>query len=242
MSTSKIITLITGANKGIGKETARQLLAMGHHVIVAARDEHKAKAAAAELGGHVEAIVLDVNDAHSAGRAAMIVAEKHGRLDVLINNAGIAEDFGTSVQHVTTEAWNKTFATNVTGVLTTTQAFLPLLKKSAAGRVVNLSSILGSIALASDPSSPIGGGTGTGTAYAASKAALNMLTAHLAASLKGTSIKVNAAHPGWVQTDMGGANAPMNLVDGAKTTVALATLNADGPSGTYVHMGQKLPW
>jgi NAD(P)-dependent dehydrogenase (short-subunit alcohol dehydrogenase family) len=239
------ITLITGANKGIGKETARQLLALGHTVLVAARDDKKAQAAAAELRGPnlmVEGIVLDVNDPASAGRAAQLVAEKFGRLDVLINNAGIAEDFGTSVQHVSMEAWNKTFATNVTGVLTTTQAFLPLLKKSAAGRVVNLTSILGSIGLASDPSSPIGGGTGTGTAYAASKAALNMLTAHLAVSLKGTTIKVNAAHPGWVQTDMGGANAPMSLVDGAKTTVALATLGADGPTGTYVHMGQKLPW
>jgi NAD(P)-dependent dehydrogenase (short-subunit alcohol dehydrogenase family) len=245
MTTKKTLTLITGANKGLGKETARQLLALGHHVLVAARDQAKADAAVAELrsgNNQVDAIVLDVNDAKSAMRAAAHINERFGHLDVLINNAGIAEDFGTSIEAVTQEAWDKTFATNVSGVLTTTQAFLPLLKKSAAGRIVNLSSILGSIGLANDPSSPIGGGTGTGAAYAASKAALNMLTVHLARALSNTSIKVNAAHPGWVQTDMGGKNAPMALVDGVKTTVALATLPSDGPTGTYVHMGQKLPW
>jgi NAD(P)-dependent dehydrogenase (short-subunit alcohol dehydrogenase family) len=242
MTTQKTITLITGANKGLGKETARQLLAQGHHVIVTARNEANAKAAAAELGHGAEALVLDVDNNATIQHAVKTVAEKHGRLDVLINNAGIAEDFGTPVTQVTAQAWDKTFATNVTGALVTTQAFLPLLKKGHEPRVVNLSSILGSIGLSSDSSSPIAAGVGTGAAYGASKAALNMLTVHLAQALRADGIKVNAVHPGWVQTDMGGKNAPMVLVDGVKSTVTMATLPKDGPTGTFTHMSKSMPW
>jgi NAD(P)-dependent dehydrogenase (short-subunit alcohol dehydrogenase family) len=115
-------------------------------------------------------------------------------------------------------------------------------RKSPAGRIVNLTSILGSLALVSDPSSPIGGWSGTGAAYGASKAAVNMFTAHLARELADTAIKVNAAHPGWVKTELGGEGAMMEIVDGAKTSVALATLDDKGPSGQFLHLGERLPW
>ncbi len=121
-----------------------------------------------------------------------------------------------------------------------TQALLPLLKKSPAGRIVNLTSILGSLTLHADPASPIAGSKAL--AYNASKTALNAFTIHLAAALKDTPIKVNSAHPGWVKTDMGGTDAPMEIVDGAKTSVELALIGADGPNGTYSHLGNTLPW
>jgi NAD(P)-dependent dehydrogenase (short-subunit alcohol dehydrogenase family) len=135
---------------------------------------------------------------------------------------------------------HKLFETNFFAPVALTKALLPLLKKSEAGRIVNLSSILGSLALHADPNSPIY--NAKSFAYDASKTALNAFTVHLAWELRDTKIKVNSAHPGWVKTDMGGAHATMELADGAKTSVQLATLPEDGPSGGYFHMGQRLPW
>jgi NAD(P)-dependent dehydrogenase (short-subunit alcohol dehydrogenase family) len=246
-STSKPVALITGANKGLGLETARQLAAKGVTVIVGARDKAKGDAAAAELrkgGADAHAVVLDVTDGDTIGPAVKFVEQKWGRLDILINNAGVMAQGGAdndgAPSRVSQKVLRETFDTNFFGLVAVTQAFLPLVRKSAAGRIVNLSSILGSMSEHGDPASPIY--AMQLAAYDASKAAVNMYTVELAQELKQTNIKVNAAHPGWVQTDMGGPNAPMQLVDGAKTSVALATLGADGPSGGYFHMGQPLRW
>lgn len=241
MNNTKPISLVTGANKGIGLETAKQLAALGHHVILAARDRSKAVEAAKSLGGEVEPLQLDVTDAASISAAVAVIAQKHGRLDVLINNAGVlldAADQPPSAQSLDT--WRKTFDTNVFGLIAVTQAFLPLLKKSTGARIVNLSSILGSNALHQQKDSGIY--DYKVPAYNVSKSAVNAWTVHLAYELRDTPHKVNAAHPGHVQTDMGGAAAPMSIPDGAKTSVWLATLPADGPNGGYFHQGETLPW
>ncbi|HWB59198.1 MAG TPA: SDR family oxidoreductase [Chthoniobacteraceae bacterium] len=244
MSTKKI-ALITGANKGIGLETARQLAA-GHGVLVlvGARDAAKGAEAAATLkreGLDAEPLVIDVTDAQSIAAAAKTVTGKYGRLDILINNAGVMLDDNTKKpSEQSLETWRKTFETNLFGLIAVTQAFLPLLKKSDAGRIVNLSSILGSIELHAEPGSPVY--NNKVPAYNVSKSAVNAWTVQLAYELKDTKIKVNAVHPGWVKTDMGGEEAPMEIVDGAKTSVELATIGADGPNGSYSHMGEALPW
>jgi len=243
MSTQKI-ALVTGANKGIGFETARQLGKQGIHVIVAARDAAKAEAASLALksdGIGTEALTLDVTNERSIVEAAKTIGAKHGRLDILINNAGVlldASDKKPSEQGL--EVWRKTFDTNVFGLIAVTNALLPLLKQAPAARIVNLSSILGSNSLHQQPDSGIY--DFKLPAYNVSKSAVNAWTVHLAHELKDTAIKVNAAHPGHVQTDMGGAHAPMAITEGAITSVQLATLTAEGPTGGYFHMGQRLPW
>lgn len=238
------IVLVTGANKGIGFETARQLGKLGHHILVGARDRAKAEAAALALasdGIRAEALLLDVSNAASIAAAVESVSRKHGVLDVLINNAGVlADDPAKKPSEQSLEAWRKTFDTNLFGLIAVTNAFLPLIRKSAAGRIVNLSSILGSNTLHQRKDSGIY--DFKLPAYNVSKSAVNAWTVHLAHELKDTAIKVNAAHPGHVQTDMGGANAPMAVTDGAKTSVQLATLPADGPTGAYLHLGEPLPW
>jgi NAD(P)-dependent dehydrogenase (short-subunit alcohol dehydrogenase family) len=241
---TKRIALITGANKGIGFETARQLGQQQVTILLGARDAAKGEAAAARLRGEgldVRALPLDVTDTESIRQAVDRVAQEFGRLDILINNAGVMVDDPTrKVSEQSLDAWRATFDTNVFGLIATTQGFLPLLRKSAAGRIVNLSSILGSNTLHSDPQSPIY--DFKVPAYNVSKSAVNAYTVQLAYELRDTPIKVNAAHPGWVKTEMGGEGATMELPDGAKTSVALATLAADGPTGSYTHMGEALPW
>jgi NAD(P)-dependent dehydrogenase (short-subunit alcohol dehydrogenase family) len=243
-STKKRIALITGANKGIGLETARQLGKQGVTILLGARDKQKAKAAAEQLrkeGLDAHGIIIDVSNSASIRKAVASAKRQYGRLDILINNAGVmfhSEDKSAGNQAL--DVWQRTFETNFFGVVATTQAFLPLLRKSKAGRIVNLSSILGSMTYHSTPGSPIYGNHVP--AYNVSKAAVNAFTVQLAYELKDTKIKVNAAHPGWVKTDMGGEAAPMEISDGAKTSVALATLGGDGPTGAYIHMGQTLPW
>ncbi len=236
--------LITGANKGIGLETARQLGAQQITVLVGARDLSKGRQAVEELkaeGIDAHAIEIDVADEASVRRAAAQIEQDFGHLDILVNNAGVMLDsYDTKIAEMPLALWRDTFATNFFGLVATTQAFLPLLRKSEAGRIVNLSSILGSITYHATPGSPVYGSKVP--AYDVSKSAVNAYTVHLAHELKETKIKVNAAHPGWVKTEMGGEEAPMELADGAKTSVALATLGEDGPSGTYVHMGEALPW
>jgi len=241
---TKRIALITGGNKGIGFETARQLGEQQVTILLGARDAAKGEAAAAKLRGEgldVRALPLDVTDTDSIRRAVDKVAQEFGRLDILINNAGVMVDDQTKkVSEQSLDAWRTTFDTNVFGLIATTQGFLPLLRKSAAGRIVNLSSILGSNTLHSDPQSPIY--DFKVPAYNVSKSAVNAYTVQLAYELRDTPIKVNAAHPGWVKTEMGGEGATMELPDGAKTSVALATLAGDGPTGSYTHMGEALPW
>ena len=220
------IALITGANKGIGLETARLLGRQGVTVLVAARDAAKAKQAASTLGAEGITAVplkLDVTSAADIQTAVSFIASKYGHLDILINNAGINAEGGFSGNNsstVTQSSLRNTFDTNFFAVIELTQAMLPLIRKSPAGRIVNLSSILGSLTLHSDPKSPIAGSKAL--AYA--------------------KIKVNSAHPGWVKTDMGGEAAPMEVTDGAKTSVELALLGEDGPNGAYIHMGKPLPW
>jgi len=241
----KKIALITGANKGIGFETARQLGQQGVKILLGARDREKGERAAEELRREkidASAIVLDANNPASIQNAAKEVEQQYGRLDILINNAGIMLDDETKkASEQSLETWRRTFDTNVFGLIATTQAFLPLLRKSPAGRIVNLSSILGSITLHSTPGSPIYESKNYAS-YNVSKSAVNAYTVQLAYELRDSPIKVNAAHPGWVKTDMGGQGASMELEDGAKTSVTLATLGADGPNGAYIHMGETLPW
>lgn len=243
MTTQKI-ALITGANKGIGLETARQLAQKNITVLIGARDEAKGEEAVAELrkeGLEARAIALDVTKSESIRKAAEQVKKEFGHLDILVNNAGVMlDDKERKVSEQSLAVWRDTFQTNFFGLVETTQAFLPLLRKSDAGRIVNLSSILGSITLHAKPGSPVY--DNKVAAYNVSKSAVNAYTVQLAYELKDTKMKVNAAHPGWVKTDMGGEGAMMEIAEGAKTSVALATAGADGPNGTFVHEGEPLPW
>jgi NAD(P)-dependent dehydrogenase (short-subunit alcohol dehydrogenase family) len=246
MAQNKKVALITGANKGIGFETARQLGKLGITVVVGSRDAAKGDAAATKLraeGIDARPLKLDVTQAKDREAAFKFIEEHFGKLDILVNNAGIAEDggWGKNTTSATSAATlQKTFETNLFAPVALTQGLLPLLRKSPAGRIVNLSSILASNTLHSDPKSPIY--NSKAFAYDASKSALNAFTIHLAHELRDTHIKVNSAHPGWVKTDMGTDAAPMEIVDGAKTSVALATLAEDGPNGAFIHLGKALPW
>jgi NAD(P)-dependent dehydrogenase (short-subunit alcohol dehydrogenase family) len=244
MSTKRV-ALISGANKGIGLETARQLGKQGITVLVGARSLAKGEAAANELkseGIDAQAIQFDVVKPADVKAAVDKIEKQFGRLDILINNAGIMLEpiGGNNSTTVSDDILRKTFDTNFFAVIDVTRALLPLLKKSEAGRIVNVSSILGSQTLHATEGSPIY--EAKALAYDASKAAQNAFTIHLAHELKGTKIKVNAAHPGWVKTDMGTDAAPMNVVDGAKTEVELATLGADGPTGKFLHLGETISW
>jgi len=245
MANEKKVALITGANKGLGYEMAKQLAESGVTVVLAARDAAKGEAAAAKLkseGLDVRALKLDVTNKKDQEDAAAFLEKNFGKLDILINNAGISADglSGTSVSATTEQSLEDTFATNFFAPIALTQKLLPLLKKSDAGRIVNMSSILGSQALHADPNSPIY--DFKSLSYDASKAALNSFTIHLAHELKDTKIKVNSAHPGWVKTDMGTDAAPMEIPEGGKTGVALALLDESGPNGGFFHLGQPLPW
>lgn len=238
------VALVTGANKGIGFETARQLAQQGITVLLGARDVERGEKAASTLkaeGLPVEFLLVDPTNTITLTEAAAYIGKTYGKLDILVNNAGWGS-FNLPASQESLDVWRETYDVNVFGLVAATQVFLPLIKKSEAGRIVNLTSILGSIALISDPASPIGAAGGYGAAYGSSKSAVNMFTAHLARELAGTAIKVNAAHPGWVKTDLGGEGAHLEIPEGAKTSVELATLPADGPTGGYFHLGQTLPW
>jgi NAD(P)-dependent dehydrogenase (short-subunit alcohol dehydrogenase family) len=246
MAVEKKVALITGANRGIGFETARQLGKKGVAVVVGARSLAAAEESVKKLKAeNIDAypVQLDVTKQADRESAAKFVTEKFGKLDILINNAGVGPEdglFAGKTAETTEKALQSVFGTNVFSAVAVTREFLPLLKKSDAGRIVNLSSILGSLTLHADPNSEIA--AVKTFAYNASKAALNAFTIHLAAELKNTNIKVNSAHPGWVKTEMGGDQAPMEIVDGAKTSVELALIGADGPNGRFIHMGKELPW
>jgi len=242
--TKNKIALITGANKGIGLETARQLARQNIVVLIGARDLDKGKTAAESLVEEdldARPIEIDVTQQNSIRQAAAQVEQEFGRLDILINNAGVMlDDPKKKLSEQSLDVWRRTFETNLFGLIATTQAFLPLLRKSDTGRIVNLSSILGSITLHATPGSPIY--DFKTVAYDVSKSAVNAYTVHLAYELKDSKVKVNAAHPGWVKTELGGEGATMEITEGAKTSVALATIGDEGPSGAYIHLGQTLPW
>lgn len=241
---TKTIALVTGANKGIGFETARQLAQTGVHVIVASRNAEQGEAAARQLsqeGLSAEAIVIDVTNDATIDAAARKVAKAHGHLDILVNNAGIMIDaFDKAPSKQGLDTWRKTFETNLFGVVAVTNAFLPLIQQSAKGRIVNVSSILGSMAANVDPSSAFY--NFKIPAYNVSKSALNAWTVHLAYELRDTPIKVNAAHPGFVKTALHGVDAPMTPSEGAATSVRLALLGSDGPSGSFFHGSEIQPW
>jgi NAD(P)-dependent dehydrogenase (short-subunit alcohol dehydrogenase family) len=244
MTTTKRIALITGANKGIGLETARQLGRQGITVLIGARDVGRGEAAAESLRKErIDArfVHVDVTDQRTLDAAGKLIERDFGRLDILVNNAAVQVpgDRGNP-SAVPVEIYRQTFESNFFGLIAVTRAMLPLVRKSAAGRIVNLTSILGSLAEHSDPYSTIY--NVTVPAYDTSKAAVNLLTVELAHELRGTKIKVNAAHPGWVKTDMGGEMAPLELEEGAKTSVWLATLPDDGPTGGFFHLTVHMRW
>ncbi|MGO9336550.1 MAG: SDR family oxidoreductase [Terracidiphilus sp.] len=243
------IAFITGGNRGIGFQTAIELKDAGVKVVIGSRDLAQGEQAVAKLraaGVDADVLQFDITKAVDAQAAYDYFNSKYGRLDILVNNAGIAAGTfpGTGPEHsasqVPGDLLHKVFETNFFAQVALTNALLPLIRKSPAGRIVNLSSILGSLTLHADPKSPIY--HAKSFAYDASKTALNAYTIHLAHELRDTKIKVNSAHPGWVKTDMGGDQAPMELSEGAKTSAALATLPDDGPSGGYFHLGKPLPW
>lgn len=240
------VAFISGANRGIGFETSKGLGETGITVIIGVRDIAKGDAAVEQLKGFgikAEAIHYDAAQPGSENAVFDHLASRYGKLDILVNNAGILKEQlvgGNNSSSVEQEVLKETFQTNLFAVIALTQKLLPLLRNAKAGRIVNLSSILGSLTLHSMPNSPID--PAKGFAYNASKTALNAYTVHLAHELKDTPIKVNSAHPGWVKTELGGANAPMEVADSGKTSVRLATLDAFGPSGGFFHEADTLPW
>jgi NAD(P)-dependent dehydrogenase (short-subunit alcohol dehydrogenase family) len=229
------IALITGANKGIGFATAEQLGARGWTVLAAARNETLGRQAEAELragGADVRFVPLDVTDPASVAAAAKWADAEYGVLDVLVNNAGITRREGAGAPSQTTvAAMREVYETNVFGVVTVTNAMLPLLRRSAAGRIVNVSSELGSVTSVTDPASPLH--AMASVVYPSSKAALNMVTAMYASELRDTAIKVNAANPGYCATDLNGHSGFRTPRQGAEASVHLATLDERGPTGTF---------
>ncbi len=240
-----MVVLITGANKGLGFEAARQLGQLGHRVFVASRAPEKANAAAEKLRAsdiNADALQIDVCDLESIERARKQFEKLCPCLDVLINNAGVLLDQKIAASSPDMTAWRETLNTNVLGAVAVTGEFLPLIRRSSSGRIVNVSSILGSLEYFANPKQWADDWATGSAAYRVSKAALNMFTLSLAADLRTTQIKVNSAHPGWVKTDMGGESALLGIEDGAKTMVQLATLPDSGPTGGFFHLGKKLPW
>jgi NAD(P)-dependent dehydrogenase (short-subunit alcohol dehydrogenase family) len=226
------IALITGANKGIGLETARQLGARGVTVLAGARDEARgleAERALRDAGADARFVRLDVTDPKSAREAADWVDHQYGRLDILVNNAGIARAGGPPSQ-TDLDAMREVYETNVFGVIIVTNAMLPLLRRAPAARIVNVSSEVGSIASMTDPASPLAQMPAS-LAYPSSKSALNMITALYAKELRDTPVKVNAANPGYTATDLNRHNGFRSVAEGAEASVHLATLDADDPSG-----------
>jgi Dehydrogenases with different specificities (related to short-chain alcohol dehydrogenases) len=244
MNSQSRIALVTGATRGIGLETVRQLARAGVHTLLAGRNREKAVAEVLKLqaeGLPVEAIELDVTSADSIARAADSVQQRHGRLDILVNNAGILlDDMQRTPSQQSAQAWRDTFETNVFAVIEVTRAFLPLLRRSGAGRIVNVSSILGSLTLHSQPGSPIY--DFKLPAYNVSKTAVNAWTVQLAYELRDTTIKVNAVHPGYVRTDMNAGEGELDVAEGARSSVGMALLDADGPTGSFTYLGEVLPW
>lgn len=240
------IALVTGANKGIGFETAKQLAEKNIKVLLGARNEiegKKAEEALRDLALDVTFVKLDISNPTDIQNVKTYIESNYGVLDILINNAAVFLDsawFGNNTETVPLQTLRDTFDINYFGTVELTQALLPAIKKSKEGRIVNISSLSGSFGVHLDESSflyalkPY--------AYSASKTALNQFTVFLANALKDTKIKVNAANPGWVKTAIGSDQAPLTPEEGAKTGLSLALLDANGPTGTFSQSGDALPW
>ncbi|NJC73736.1 SDR family NAD(P)-dependent oxidoreductase [Planosporangium thailandense] len=232
-------TLITGANKGLGFETARRLIAAGHTVYVGSRDAERGRRAAEQLGAR--AVQLDVTDDASVEAAAKAI-EADGGLDVLINNAGIegrgAGNIVIGAADVTADMMRETFETNVFGTVRVTHAFLPLLQRSAAPVIVNLSSGLASLARVTDPGTPTY--AYPGVAYPASKVAVNMITVQYAKAFP--NMRINAVEPGFTRTDLNGNTGTQAVEQGAEIIVRMAQVGPEGPTGGYFDAEGTLPW
>jgi NAD(P)-dependent dehydrogenase (short-subunit alcohol dehydrogenase family) len=232
-------TLITGANKGLGFETARQLVAAGHAVYIGSRDAERGNRAAEQLGAR--SVLLDTTDDASV-QAAVKVIEADGGLDVLVNNAGVEERGDNNAvigpADVTADVMRQTFETNVFGTVRVTHAFLPLLQRSAAPVVVNVSSALGSLTSANNPATPTY--AYPGVAYPASKAAVNMVTVQFAKAFP--SMRINAVEPGFTKTDLNGNTGIQTVEQGAEIIVRMAQIGHDGPTGGYFDAEGTLPW
>jgi NAD(P)-dependent dehydrogenase (short-subunit alcohol dehydrogenase family) len=230
----RLVTLVSGSNRGIGREIARQLAELGHHVIVTARDPNAAGDTAASLSDDgrlsIQAEQLDVADEASVEGLAERVRSNPGQLDTLVNNAGTMGEVGTNVANAPLDDAHLTMETNLFGAWRLIQAFIPLLRESRSPRIVNVSSGAGQL-------SDMNGGY---PGYRTSKSAMNALTRIL--SNEEPEILVNSMCPGWVRTDMGGAGAPRSVEEGADTAVWLATLPDDGPTGGFFRNREPIPW
>jgi NAD(P)-dependent dehydrogenase (short-subunit alcohol dehydrogenase family) len=240
------IALVTGANKGMGLGAARQLAQQQIKVLIGARDEQKGRLAAKSLqdeGLNAEFLLLDVTQEDSVKLAAQTVTQEQGRLDILINNAGINPEYPQGIftfEQLPFDLLMQIYQTNVFGAFLTIREFLPLLRKSTAGRIVNVSSSVASLTGQSNPESPYYGVNTVG--YNSSKTALNAITVQLAKQLVGTPIKVNSVCPGWVKTDMGTDAAPKTIEDGIRIIFKLATIAEDQPSGGFFNEDGIIPW
>jgi NAD(P)-dependent dehydrogenase (short-subunit alcohol dehydrogenase family) len=248
-TTSSTIVLVTGANRGLGLATAQRLGELGATVLVGARTPEKARLGATSLraaGVWADPVTLDVSSRESVERAAAHVTERYARLDVLINNAGVLPEAFASeaTQPLDLALFETAFATNVFGAVAVIQSFLPLLRRSEAGRIVNVSSTMGSLTEQLNPDSPYFGMVLP--AYQSSKAALDALTLSLSKALADTPIKVNSVCPGWVQTDLGGpdnrAAAPTTATEASDVVAALGMLDADGPTGAFLDREGVVAW
>jgi NAD(P)-dependent dehydrogenase (short-subunit alcohol dehydrogenase family) len=251
-TTYQKIALITGANKGIGRAAAEQLAALGMTVLIGARDPRRGEEAAAALraaGGDAHAVSLDVTDPTTVQEAARWVEKRFGHLDVLINNAGITgsgqvapEDAHDQIpSSVDLDMVRAVFATNVFGVIAVTNAMLPLLRRSPAPRIVNVSTAAASLTIASNPDGPLAG-LPTSAAYTPSKTALNALTVQYANELRKDGILINAADPGFVDTEINNHSGYLTPAQGAAVVVRLAMLGADGPTGGFFSEAGSVPW
>jgi NAD(P)-dependent dehydrogenase (short-subunit alcohol dehydrogenase family) len=237
------VALVTGANKGIGLEIARGLGREGFVVLLGARDRARGEAAATRLadeGIAARVVELDVRDEASVANAAADIEATEGRLDVLVNNAGIAAEKGARPSQAPLAAVRAVYETNVFGPIAVIQAMLPLLRQAPAGRVVNVSTSLASLTRASDPARPMGNFVLLG--YPSSKSALNAVTVQFARELRDTAIKVNAVCPGYVATDLNQHRGTRTPAEGAAIAIRLATLPVDGPTGGFFDDAGAIPW
>ncbi len=243
MPQAEKVALVTGANKGIGFELARQLGRRGMSVLLGARNTMLGQDAAQKLtseGLDAHALHIDLNQPETIDQAAKQIEREYGRLDVLINNAGIADPADGPPSTASLEAVRRVFDTNLFGTLAVTQAMLPLVRRAPAGRIVNVSSGLGSLTLNGDPAWEFAAVKRLG--YNSSKAALNMLTVQLAYELRDTKIKVNSANPGFTATDLNGHRGYQTVEEGAMEALRLALLDENGPTGRVFNRDGTDPW
>jgi NAD(P)-dependent dehydrogenase (short-subunit alcohol dehydrogenase family) len=226
------VALVSGANRGIGREIVRQLAEKGITTILGSRDEEKGRTAAEGMNGNVVVKRLDVIDEDSVYRLASFVEDEFGRLDILINNAGIANDSGQRGVDADLASVREALEANLFGAWRLCEAFVPLMQRNGYGRIVNISSGMGAL-------NDMGGGS---PAYRVSKTALNALTRILASELRGSGILVNSVSPGWVRTDMGGSDASRSVEEGADTPIWAATLPDNGPTGGFFRDRRPVSW